>query len=73
MNIKARLAKLEKTRLAGNPEQINVTITETDPNDPNILIVDSKRMTRAVYMEGIEAQRAAGETIILVGFDLEKV
>ena len=72
MNIKARLDKLEKTKNAGNSE-INVTITERDPNDPNILIVDGTKMTRAVYMEGIEKQRAAGETIILVGFDLEKV
>ena len=72
-SLKARLDKLEKTKLAGNPEEINVTITETDPSDPNVLIVDGERMTRAVYMEGIEAKKAAGEKIILVGFDLEKV
>ncbi len=64
MNIEARLMKLEKAR--PQDTEINVNILFTDPDDPNILIIDGERMTRQEHTAKNEAYRQAGGHIIEV-------
>ena len=63
-SLKLRLDKLEKAR----PQDmgINVNILFTDPDDPNILIIDGKRMTRQEHTAKNETYRQAGGHIIEV-------
>ena len=70
MNVEARITKLEK---ASAPKDTEINVNILEKNEQGDYIVDGKTLTRADYMKGIEEKRAAGETVILVGFDLDKV
>ena len=68
-SLKARLDKLEKTSLAGNPEEIHVVIVHPCPDDPGHVIIDGERMTKKEHERRNQALEAAGETIIFVGIE----
>ena len=68
MSAKSRLMKLEKARPQEDTE-INVNILFTDPDDPNILIIDGERITRQEHTAMNEAYRQAGGHIIEVGLE----
>jgi len=77
MTIKTRLVKLEKQTKGGN-EQITVSLIGEDPNDPAYLIIDPhgpspRRITKAEHEAEIKALRAAGQKVITVGIDPERI
>ena len=73
MNIKNRIGKLEKTKNANTLDEIHVAIIHTCPDDPDYVIIDGERITRKEHERRNAESEAAGNKIIRVGFDLEKV
>ena len=73
MSIQNRIGKLEKTKKKSNKGEIHVAIIHTCPDDPDYMIIDGERITRKEHERRNAESEAAGNKIIRVGFDLDRI